>query len=153
MDKLALPRDVARQAGCRDLRDCPNRLGIHNFLAMLEDEKAQEHTAIPVERINGAVLLVAGKNDSIWPSAYMADRVLQRLQRRSVNHPVEHYVYENAGHAIGRPYASTRGVSARNRHLLSGTVNVAGGTPEGTAIASENAWRRTLVFLDKYLRR
>ncbi|MBA4072161.1 MAG: hypothetical protein C0497_10050 [Gemmatimonas sp.] len=67
--------------------------------------------------------------------------------------PSSTIVYENAGHAIGRPYASTRGVSARNRHLLSGTVNVAGGTPEGTAIASEDAWRRTLVFLDKYLRR
>lgn len=153
MDKPASPLAIARQAGCRDLRDCPNRLGLHNFLAMLEDEKAQEHAAIPVERINGPVLLVAGKSDSIWPSARMADRVAQRLKRHNFKHPVEYYAYEDAGHAIGRPYASTRGVGVRNRHPLSGNVNVAGGTPEGTAVASEDAWRRALEFLDKYLRR
>lgn len=153
MNTPALPGDVARHAGCRDLRDCPNLLGIHNFLARLEDEKAQEQAAIPVERINGPVLLVAGKSDSIWPSAWMADQVAQRLRRHNFEHPVEHYAYENAGHSIGRPYASTRGVGARNRHPLSGTINVSGGTPEGTAVASEDAWRRTLDFLDKYLRR
>src|SRR3712207_7356417 len=61
---------------------------------------------------------------------------------RSFAHPVEHYAYEQAGHAIGRPYVPTRGVGARTRHALSGTINVSGGTPEGTAAASEDAWRR-----------
>jgi hypothetical protein len=32
-------------------------------------------------------------------------------------------------------------------------MNVSGGTPEGTVLASEDAWRRTLEFLDEYLRR
>ena len=83
----------------------------------------------------------------------MADRVTERLKRYDFTHPVEYYAYENAGHGIGRPYVSTRGVTMRTRHPLSGNVNVAGGTPEGTAVASEDAWRRTLEFLDKYLRR
>jgi len=41
-------------------------------------------------RFSGPVLLVAAKNDSIWPSARMADRVAQRLRRINFKHPVEH---------------------------------------------------------------
>lgn len=153
MDSPLRPSDVARVAGCTDLRDCPNRLGLHNFVAQLEDERAQERAAIPVERINGAVLLVAGKSDSTWPSARMADLVVQRLRRHGFRHPVEHYAYDDAGHGIARPYASTRGVVVRNPHPVTGNMNLPGGSPAGTALASEDAWRRTLAFLDRYLRR
>ena len=36
---------------------------------------------IPVERINGAVLAVSGMEDTLWPSSFMADRVMDRLAR------------------------------------------------------------------------
>jgi hypothetical protein len=134
------------------LNDCPQLLGIHAFLAKLDDRAAQERAAIPVERINGPILLVSAKDDSIWPSAMMAQRIVDRLHQRNFSHPVVHLSYEHAGHYIGRPYISTRGVDQRTRHPISGVVNVSGGTPEGTAIASEDSWRKTLQFLDTYLR-
>jgi dienelactone hydrolase len=151
MDNRPLPRDVARQAGCFNFANCPQLLGYHAFLAMLEDRGAQERAAIPVERINGPILLISAKEDRIWPSAMMAGRIVERLKSKKFAHPVESYSYDNAGHYIGRPYVSTRGVDQRTRHPISGVVNMAGGTPEGTAVASEDAWAKTLEFLARYL--
>lgn len=107
---------------------------------------------IPVDRINGAVLLFSGKDDGVWPSAAMAERVNARLDRAHFKYPHESIVYEHTGHAIARPYASTMALNQR-RHPLTGQVMHVGGTPEGTAKAQEDSWRRVLAFVDANLRR
>lgn len=43
--------------------------------------------AIPVEKIHGPVLLLAGKDDQIWPSPVFVDRILARLRR--FGHPYD----------------------------------------------------------------
>jgi bile acid acyltransferase/acyl-CoA thioester hydrolase-like protein len=56
-----------------------------------------------------------------------------------------------ASHAVTRPYATTMNLNGR-RHPLTGRLVHVGGTPTGTARASEDSWRQLLVFVDRHLR-
>lgn len=146
---------VARHAGCPDAPTCAAPLTLHEFLALLDDSAAAARAEIPVERIHGAVLLFSGRDDKTWPSSLMAEHVLARLHRYGFQYPSEHLSYASAGHAlgVGRPYASTPDVAQNHRHPVTGRMITAGGTPEGTALAIEDSWRRLLAFLDANLRR
>jgi len=92
---------------------------------------------IPVERINGPVLLVSGQDDTVWASSYMTDQVVERLRRHEFQHPVIHLSYEDAGHAIGRPHYRM--------------FPVFGGTSRGNARARADHWERMIEFLDENL--
>ena len=73
---------------------------------------------IPVERIQGEVLLVAGGDDRLWPSCDFAERIVDRrsaagLRTELVSHP-------RAGHRVvlpgeGRPRPRTWCTAARPR--------------------------------------
>ena len=49
--------------------------------------KAAPDAAIPVEKINGPVLLISGKADKLWPSTPMADAVMARLDANHFAYP------------------------------------------------------------------
>ena len=106
---------------------------------------------IPVERINGAVLLISGRDDEVWPSTEMADAIMARLRQHRFAHPFVHLAYDHAGHGIGRPFTSTMELNSR-RHPLTGRIVRMGGTPSGTAKARADSWRRMLAFVDEHLR-
>lgn len=106
---------------------------------------------IQVERIEGAVLLVSGQDDGVWPSSAMAEKVIGRLHRSGFKYPTLWLKYDHAGHAITRPYTSTMGLDSR-RHPVSGKAMHLGGTPAGTAKAREDSWRQMLAFVDQHLR-
>ena len=59
---------------------------------MMRDEAAMARAAIPVERINGPVLLVSATRDEVWPSKEMADAMMRRLQAHGFPHHAEHLV-------------------------------------------------------------
>lgn len=126
--------------------------GRDRFLKRLKDWAAVARAEIPVERIGGPLLLFSGKDDQLWPSDIFAARVVERLEARHFAHPVEHYSYEHAGHALTRPFVPTSEVRQVRLHPISKRPNMAGGTPEGQARANEDAWQKLLTFLDKYLR-
>ena len=105
----------------------------------LDDADAVERAAIPVENINGPVLLISGRDDDVWPSTYMAEQVLERLLRHDFPHPVTHLAYDDAGHAIGMPHYQ----------MFPGL----GGTPSGNARARTQHWESMLRFLNDNLRR
>jgi len=67
----------------------------------LENTEAAEKTRIPVENIRGAVLLVSGKNDRMWPATKMCDDMVETLRKAKFSFPYEHAVYD-IGHSIGR---------------------------------------------------
>jgi dienelactone hydrolase len=106
---------------------------------------------IPVERIRGAVLLVSGKDDGVWDSAPMAEKIVARLRRYDFAYPYQSLTYDHAGHGITRPYTSTMELNAR-RHPLTGRAVHMGGTPAGTARARDDSWRQMLAFVDRHLR-
>lgn len=134
-----LPSDATIQGRDRFLR------------RMRENPEGVKRAEIPVERINGPLLMFSGKDDQIWPSDTFAARVVERLKAHNFNFPVEHYSYENAGHMITRPYVPTSNVREMFEHPVSHRTNMAGGTPEGQARANEDSWARLLAFLSKYL--
>jgi dienelactone hydrolase len=122
------------------------------YLRRLQDRRVAEHAAIAVERIEGALLLFSAKDDQVWPSDVFAERVVDRLKARGFTHPVEHYTYEHAGHAIARPFVSTAGVREVRLHPITRRPITTGGTPEGQARADEDSWEKLLAFLDRYLK-
>lgn len=81
-----------------------------------------------------ACLPSPGARDTLWPSSAMADRVMPRLKHHQHPFPFEHLRYEDAGHAITRPYVATEALPH-------------GGTPAGAAHANADSWPRVLAFL------
>ena len=104
----------------------------------------QEKALIPVEKLNGPLLLVSGGNDLLWPSTYMAEEIVDRLTAKGHPHPVTHLSYSGAGHAIGRPFRPTTGLSATPNFAL-------GGSPAAYADAERDSWPRVLRFLRESL--
>ncbi len=64
---------------------------------MLEDKEASKKAEIEVENINGAILLLSGKNDDQWPALEMSDELIQRLKSEKFKHYYEHKKL-NGGH-------------------------------------------------------
>jgi dienelactone hydrolase len=115
------------------------------FLRSMEDTEAVERVEIPVERINGPVLMISGKDDAMWPSTRLAEVARNRLEKNGFRHAYRHLAYEDAGHMIGTPYTPSTIVASR--HALTGGLNAYGGTPAGYAAAREESWREILRTL------
>lgn len=94
---------------------------------------------IPVERIDGPVLLVSAGADRVWPSRELSDIAAERLTRRDFEHEFTHLTYDDAGHYVTAPY-------------LPKTDDLFGGTPAGSARADADAWPVALETLAAGLR-
>lgn len=101
---------------------------------------AHQDAIIPVENINGPVLLLSGKTDTLWPSTTMADQVITRLDAKKFPYAHEHIAYQNAGHGAPLPPGD-----------YTGRLDTLGGTPEGNAAAHADAWKRTVAFFRQSL--
>jgi dienelactone hydrolase len=117
------------------------------FLRFLEDDEAAAQAEIAVERINGPVLLISGKDDAMWPSERMAEIARRRLEAHNFPHVFRHLAYDGAGHMIGTPYVPTTVLASR--HPLTGEMFAYGGTPRAYAAAREDSWREVLKLLDE----
>ena len=118
--------------------------------SLVSEENINEAT-IPVERINGPVLLISGKDDPVWSATELSDIAITRLQKHNHPYPYEHLAYEDAGHLIGTPYWPTSGNMA-TAHPISGIEFSFGGTAEGTAYANSDSWAHVLMFLETSFR-
>ena len=99
-------------------------------------ELETETATIPVERIDGPVLLVSGYDDGVWPSARLHALAEDRLEARG--HPsFEHLRYADAGRQILQPYLPLRGTAGPEY----------GGTLAGNAEAAHAHWPRVLGTL------
>jgi dienelactone hydrolase len=117
------------------------------FLRNLEDQEAVDAAEIAVERINGPVLLISGKDDAMWPSVRLAEIARRRLERHNFEHPYQHLAYDGAGHMIGTPY--TPSTILASRHPLTGELFAYGGTAKAYAAAREDSWREVLRMLQR----
>jgi hypothetical protein len=107
---------------------------------------------IPVERINGPVLLISGTDDAVWPSTTLSEFAVRRLRAHDHPHKVEHLAYEGAGHVIGPPIPGLTFTIAHTVHPIIGLDFAFGGEPQQNIGASHDSWARILSFLDDAFR-
>ncbi len=120
------------------------------FLAGLRNSEAVAQAAIPVERINGPILLISGGDDHVWPAEKMAEAIVARSKKSGFSHAVEHLHYKAAGHLLRYPYLPTTVRSSGHEHLHGARLSF-GGSAQADAEAQEDSWRRTVAFLRKHL--
>jgi dienelactone hydrolase len=104
-------------------------------------EAAAREAAIPVERIDAPLLLLAGEDDEVWPASQMAQAV---LARRGPEHADRLVTYPHTGHISLRPPGVPTTV------LRSGELAF-GGTAAGFFDAMQAAWPEILRFLEATL--
>lgn len=105
---------------------------------------AHRDAIIPVERINGPVILVCGEKDTIWPSCLMSDQIARRLKAHGFKYAVKQLKYPEAGHAVFGP-PEPQG-SDRIPKLAA-----LGGTGEGNQAARLDDWPKVMAFMDAAL--
>jgi pimeloyl-ACP methyl ester carboxylesterase len=105
-------------------------------------ERELREVEIPVERINGPVLLIGADADLVWPSSYLSNVAWARLQREGHDWPDQFLRYPGAGHGISRP--PYQPVTSRYLRAL-------GGDAHSNAIAMANAWPAVCHLLDTRL--
>jgi len=122
----------------------PLRIGL-NYQHSLKNEPAIQRATIPVELINGPVLLVSGMDDQLWPSFGLGKLIMRRLTTRRHRFQDRQLAYQNAGHLIGKAYLPVGST------LIAGGQIESGGTPLGDAKAQEDSWPSVLSFLNRAL--
>jgi len=128
--------------------DCIERYGFYLglYLGSLQDQQAVERAVIPVERINGPLLLLSGTDDAIWPSSTMCEQVVERLRGREFAFSFQHFSYDGAGHLLAGPsrLAPARPIGAGDMAI--------GGTESANAAARDDAWAKACTFFGTYLK-
>ncbi|WP_198015528.1 acyl-CoA thioester hydrolase/BAAT C-terminal domain-containing protein [Shuttleworthella sp. MSX8B] len=61
---------------------------------------AGDESMIPIEKINGPVLVCGALEDSLWPSAQACDEIIDRLEKHPFKHPHKKLVYRYASHIL-----------------------------------------------------
>lgn len=91
---------------------------------------------IPLERMNGELLMISGLADESWNSAYLSEQGFKRKTafRKDAS---KHLIYDGAGHYIGIPYL--RAVSSDQ------------GNQQALARASVESWKETICFFKRVL--
>ncbi|GAA5021904.1 acyl-CoA thioester hydrolase/BAAT C-terminal domain-containing protein [Kitasatospora paranensis] len=105
--------------------------------------RAVPQQPIPLDRVGGPILAVAGADDLFWPSAGWA-RAIDAARPGAA--PRQALVYPGAGHGVGTfPHlaAPTQFVNP-----TSGRIDLLGRTRAGNAAAQAAGWPRVLAFLD-----
>jgi uncharacterized protein len=70
----------------------------NGFREMLKDEESVQAAEIRVDKINCPILILSAKDDEVWPSTLMANRMVERLRANKFAHPNKHIAFEG-GHA------------------------------------------------------
>ena len=106
---------------------------------------------IPVEKINGPVLLISGEDDALWPSTQLAQIAMDRLAQYRHPFPDKHLHYAGAGHLIGEPFLPTTALASYYDPTVEKTLNVGGNAP-GYAAAAADSWPQVVSFLQNSLK-
>jgi hypothetical protein len=117
-----------------------------NYEHRLRDAAAVDRARIPVERIRGPIMLIAGGDDGLWPSLPMAREVLRRRRRLGGHRADTVRAYPDAGHLIGKSYVPG------GTTLVGGGRLETGGSVPANARAQADAWPHVLRFLERSLR-
>ncbi len=99
-------------------------------------ERADEASAIKVERIGGPVLLISPSHDAMWPSDEACRRIEARMRAHGRGRDVTRLVYEHASHIMVPMETGMLKLFYEER-----------AHPAECAASREDAFRQTLAFL------
>ncbi len=99
----------------------------------------RDAATIPVEKIDGPVLLVSGGDDTVWPARRLSAVAADRLASADRDAPHRHRSADDVGHLIGVPYVPLA------------DFDRGGGTPAATARLGAEAWTTALEFFERGL--
>jgi len=68
--------------------------------AALEDKPAAHNAAIHVEKIRGALLLISGERDGMWPATKMSQAIIERLEANGFEYNYEHLSLDTGHNGI-----------------------------------------------------
>jgi len=115
------------------------------FQPALHSAATVADAVIPVERINGAVLMVSGADDQAWHCAELSDYAFERLGRKA---PHRHVILPGAGHGIAPP---PYGPTTEQTGPGPGVTFANGGSPATDAAGRVEAWRLAREHLAEHL--
>ena len=108
------------------------------YLPLVENPKPE--AVIKVEKINGPVLLISSKMDTMWPSEIAAKQIIKRLEDNSFPHLYQHLSYDYGSHLfvpLDMPSAkSFKGERGKNK--------------EGAHKARMDSLTKTLEFVSRW---
>lgn len=110
---------------------------------LTEDKSVIEPAIIEVEKINGPILLVAGKEDKLSPSYYMCQMIKDRLDSLKFEHQIVSLLYDNAGHVICTPELMPT-IDYKYQKLA------LGGNDSENSAAQIDSWNKMINFLQTY---
>lgn len=114
----------------------PSYRGLYeNSLTVFGDEVAA--ATIPVENIEGRVLVTGGGDDQVWPSDIFATQIAQR--RASHGRPTELIIDPSAGHRVTLPQEPA--------HPQSGMTMARGGNHDADSMVGRRIWPVLLDLL------
>lgn len=72
----------------------------YNILSVNTGKCVVEGSMIPIEKVNGPVLLLSTKADTVWPSAESGERLTLRLNQAHFPYPHEHICFRYMSHLM-----------------------------------------------------
>jgi pimeloyl-ACP methyl ester carboxylesterase len=114
------------------------------FLTTLKDRKHLEEATIPVENIQGPILLISGDDDMMFPSTLFSELIMRRLAEHHHPYPDQHLHYPGAGHFVSFPYGFP-GLPPFVKRVQGMAV---GGSVEDTATSVADSWPKILAFFE-----
>jgi len=127
-----------------DIRPVFNERGLRTdvFFPLTRYELEEVDAArIQVERSAGPILLLSGDDDHQWPAAPMAEEIVRRMVDHGRGDDVTSVVYPGAGHTfLVQDFMPPPGSGAGPQFDF-------GGSTQADHIASQDAWRRAVSFL------
>ncbi len=113
--------------------------------AWTKDNRPVAQGTVPLGRVSGPLLALAGADDLLWQSPVWARQISQELDAADDGFPHQALVYPNAGHGVGTfPYfpVGTEAVNPAGGGLIN-----EGGTRAGNAAAQSAGWPKVLALL------
>jgi nucleolar protein 56 len=98
----------------------------------------ESEAVIPVERIQGPILLVSATSDRLWPSTTFCELVEDRLKERGFGYECRHLRCEGAGHGVGL-LDSDSSSTVHQRPSSSIRLDL-GGSPQADSECRQTIW-------------
>jgi dienelactone hydrolase len=114
-----------------------------------KDAAVTAAATFPLEKINGPVLCLGGKDDQMWPSSAHCDDAMHYFKTHHHAYADREINYPDAGHTF---IMATQGPkSAMLSYSWPGGSMAFGGTAQGDANAATSAWKTIWSFLKSSL--